>query len=123
MIFVGDNSFAVHELVHAITRRATLITRLRVDSRLFAPPPQRTSRTIGRPAQKGAALPKLKTLLSAPATCWIRILVSARYGHNESKALDIKSGTVVQAGHMAASDPFKLSAKNPCKSAAVHTSL
>jgi len=60
IIFVGDSSFAVHELAHAITRRATLISRLRLDASLFAPPAKRTSRTMGRPAQKGTALPKLK---------------------------------------------------------------
>jgi len=61
IIFVGDSSFAVHELAHAITDRATLISRLRLDASLFAPPEKRTTRTMGRPAQKGPALPKLKT--------------------------------------------------------------
>ncbi|MER9677639.1 transposase [Mesorhizobium sp. M0208] len=41
IIFVGDSSFAVHELGHAITARATLISRLRLDASLFAPPPKR----------------------------------------------------------------------------------
>jgi hypothetical protein len=91
IIFVGDSSFAVHELAHAITRRATLISRLRLDASLFAPPAKRTSRTMGRPAQKGTALPKLKTLLSNPATIWTRILVSAWYGHVDGKALEITS--------------------------------
>ena len=59
IIFIGDSSFAVHELAHAIVRRATLISRLRLDANLFAPPAERTSRTMGRPAQKGLALPKL----------------------------------------------------------------
>jgi hypothetical protein len=66
IIFVGDSSFAVHELAHAITTRATLISRLRLDASLFAPPPKRTTRTVGRPAQKGPALPKLKTILFNP---------------------------------------------------------
>lgn len=43
---------------------------------------------MGRPAQKGPALPKLKTLLSNPDTAWTRITVSAWYGHAHSKALD-----------------------------------
>jgi hypothetical protein len=63
VIFVGDSSFAAHELAHAITRHATLISRLRLDANLFAPPAERTSRTMGRRAQKDPALPKLKTLL------------------------------------------------------------
>lgn len=91
VIFVGDSSFAVHELAHAITRHATLISRLRLDASLFAPPAKRTSRTVGRPAQKGPALPKLKTLLANPATTWTRITVSAWYGHVDRKALEITS--------------------------------
>jgi len=91
IIFVGDSSFAVHELAHAMTRRATLISRLRLDASLFAPPAKRTSRTMGRPAQKGPALPKLKTLLANPATSWTRIVVSAWYGHAGGKTLEITS--------------------------------
>ena len=64
IVFVGDSSFAVHELAHAITVRATLISRLWLDANLFEPPPKCTARSIDRPAQKGAPLPKLKTLFS-----------------------------------------------------------
>jgi hypothetical protein len=95
VIFVGDSSFAVHELAHAITRRATLISRLRLDASLFGPPPARTGDTLGRPAQKGKALPKLKSLLGDPATVWTRIIVSAWYGQAEGKALDITTGTAL----------------------------
>jgi hypothetical protein len=95
IIFVGDSSFAVHELAHAITARATLISRLRLDASLFAPPPERTTRTLGRPAQKGPALPKLKTLLTDPATAWTRITVSAWYGHAGGKMLEITSNTAL----------------------------
>lgn len=95
IIFVGDSSFAVHELAHAIVRRATLISRLRLDANLFAPPPMRTPSSRGRPAQKGAQLPKLKTLLSNPTTSWTRIFVSAWYGHASGKALEITSGVAL----------------------------
>jgi len=91
IIFIGDSSFAVHELAHAIVRRATLISRLRLDANLFAQPAGRTARTMGRPAQKGRALPKLKTLLANPATRWTSILVSAWYGHLNGKTLEITS--------------------------------
>ena len=77
IIFIGDSSFAVHKLAHAIVRRATLISRLRLDANLFAPPPMRTPSSRGRPAQKGAQLPKLKTMLSNPTTRWSGIFVSA----------------------------------------------
>jgi len=91
IIFIGDSSFAVHELAHAIAHRATLISRLRLDASLFAPPVKQTTPTVGRPAQKGPALPKLKTRLSNPTTIWTRIVVSAWYGHANGKALEITS--------------------------------
>ena len=95
IIFVGDSSFAVHELAHAITSRATLISRLRLDANLFAPPPQRTARSVGRPAVKGAPLPKLKTLLVDPTTPWRRITVSSWYGRKQEKTLEITSDTAL----------------------------
>jgi hypothetical protein len=98
IIFIGDSSFAVHELAHAIVRRATLISRLRLDASLFAPPARRTASSLGRPAQKGPALPKLKTLLSNPATRWTGIFVSAWYGHVNGKALEITSGIAFGTG-------------------------
>jgi hypothetical protein len=58
LIFVGDSGFAVHALAAALPDRATLITRLRLDASLFAPPDQRHEHTLGRPAQKGMPLPK-----------------------------------------------------------------
>ena len=95
IVFVGDSSFAVHELAHAIAGRGTLISRLRLDANLFASPARRNANTIGRPAQKGAPLPKLKTLLSNTATPWGRITVSSWYGRKQSKTLEITSDTAL----------------------------
>ncbi|WP_235820015.1 transposase, partial [Brucella lupini] len=76
IIFVSDSSFAVHTLAAALPDRATLITRLRLDANLFAAPAQRHEHTLGRPAQKGQPLPKLKALLKDPKTQWEQIAVS-----------------------------------------------
>tara|TARA_R110002049_G_scaffold106640_2_gene254107 strand:+ start:3520 stop:4902 length:1383 start_codon:yes stop_codon:yes gene_type:complete len=95
IVFVGDSGFAVHELAHAIGGRATLISRLRLDANLFASPPERGAHTLGRPAQKGPALPKLKTLLSNQTTPWRRITVSAWYGREHQKELEITSNTAL----------------------------
>lgn len=95
IVFVGDSGFAVHELAHAIGGRATLISRLRLDANLFASPPERGAHTLGRPALKGSPLPKLKTLLSNPTTPWKRITVSAWYGREHHKALEITSNTAL----------------------------
>lgn len=77
IIFVGDSSFAVHKLAAALPDTATLITRLRLDANLFAPPDQRHEHTLGRAAQKGRPLPKLKTLINNPKTKWHRIVASS----------------------------------------------
>ena len=57
IVFVGDSSFAVHELAHALPGRATLISQLRLDANFFAPPARRDAHTMGRPAQKGRPCP------------------------------------------------------------------
>ena len=95
VIFVGDSSFAVHELAHAITPRAALISRLRLDASLYASPEKRTQRTMGGPAQKGPPLPKLKSLLDKSDIVWSRIVVSAWYGQARGKELDITSSTAL----------------------------
>jgi hypothetical protein len=94
-IFVGDSSFGTHDLVQAVKQRATLISRLRLDANLFERPPERSRHSLGRPARKGAPLPKLKTLLSNPATVWQRICVSAWYGHKQDKELEITSDIAI----------------------------
>lgn len=99
IIFVGDASFAVHTLAHALARipagRATLISRLRLDASLFAPPVERHARTQGRPAQKGSPLPKLSALLADPATRGPRITVPLWYSRQSEKLLEIASGTAL----------------------------
>ncbi len=92
IIFVGDASFAVHALAHAMAGRATLISRLRLDASLFAPPAIRHARTQGRPAQKGARRPKLSALLSDSATRWQPITAPIWYGKQIEKPLEIASG-------------------------------
>lgn len=94
-IFVGDSSFGTHDLVQAVKHRATLISRLRLDANLFAPPAARNARTPGRPAQKGVQLPKLKTLLANPTTSWQQICVSAWYGYKQNKSLEITSDIAI----------------------------
>src|SRR3712207_9330139 len=45
VVVVADSGFAVLELLDAVRRRVVVVTRLRLDARLFAPPPPRK---IGR---------------------------------------------------------------------------
>ena len=49
IIAVTDSSFAALDLLEAVRRHLCMISRLRLDARLFAPAPPRTAHTIGRP--------------------------------------------------------------------------
>jgi DDE superfamily endonuclease len=68
---VGDGHYSSIELGLACARaRVGLITTLRLDANLFAPPPAREPGKKGRPPVKGAKLPKLEEVLVDPATVW-----------------------------------------------------
>ncbi|MER9489852.1 hypothetical protein NKI50_28460 [Mesorhizobium sp. M0563] len=93
ILWIGDSGFAVLDLLAAVRRRCTVVSRLRLDANLY-PPPRRAGhgRLAGRPASKGAPLPKLKAVAEARTTVWRRIVASEWYG-DERCQLDIMSGT------------------------------
>ena len=80
VVAVADSSFAALELLGAVRRRMVVVTRLRLDARLFAPPPLRTPRTIGRPRLVGDRLPTLAQRLGDRRTRWRRLVVGGWYG-------------------------------------------
>ena len=47
IIFVGDGGFGTHALTNRISRRGTLISRLRLDANLFEPSPE-TKKEVDR---------------------------------------------------------------------------
>src|SRR4029450_10320145 len=119
LIIVADASFAALDLIAAIRRQGCLITRLRIDGNLFAPPPppatpRQASRTtrlridatlsapapprrsgpMGRPRLKGRRLPKFAAVLANPKTVWSPINVTEWYGGQQRK-LEIVSDTAV----------------------------
>jgi len=53
IIVVGDNTYSAIEWLDQVQPHAAVITRLRLDARLFAPAPPRKPGTIGRPRRKG----------------------------------------------------------------------
>jgi hypothetical protein len=59
IIAVADSSFAAIALLSAVCERVCMITRLRLDARLFDPPPPRRRGTMGRPRIIGERLPTL----------------------------------------------------------------
>ena len=94
LIAVADSSYAAIELLAAVRHRLTVITRLRLDARLFDPPPPRRPGTIGRPRVSGARQPTLAERLGDPKTSWRRVTVAGWYGRTE-RQIDLISGTAL----------------------------
>lgn len=94
IIAVADSSYAAIELLSAVRERVCMITRLRLDARLFKPPAPRRPGTIGRPRIIGERLPTLAERLADPKTSWQRIRVGGWYGGGE-RLLEIVSGTAI----------------------------
>jgi hypothetical protein len=96
LIFVGDGSFAVLELLHAVsqTPNAHMITRLRLDAELWNPAPARKPRQNGRPRVKGARRPSPQQRLEDPNTPWTPMAVEHWYG-GEKREVEIYTETCV----------------------------
>jgi hypothetical protein len=94
VIAVADTSYAAIELLAALRPHLTLITRLRLDARLFDPPPPRQAGTKGRPRVSGARQPTLTQRLADQKTPWRRVTVTDWYAGGE-RQLDITSGTAL----------------------------
>ena len=94
IIAVADSSYAAIELLAAVRRHVTVITRLRLDARLFDPAPPRLPGTKGRPRVSGARQPTLLQRLAEPKTTWQRVTVTGWYGQGE-RQLDVLSGTAL----------------------------
>jgi len=72
IILIGDGSFACVRLAHTCIQlvKVTLISRLRLDARLFDFPGPKTPGKRGPKPQKGIRLPKLKDLVDDPDQDW-----------------------------------------------------
>jgi DDE superfamily endonuclease len=96
LIFVGDGSFAVLELLHVVRQipNAHLITRLRMDAELWNPAPERKPQQNGRPRVKGARRPSPQQRLEDPNTPWTTMTVAHWYG-GETRDVEIYTETCV----------------------------
>jgi hypothetical protein len=94
IIAVADSSFAAIELLNAVRRRVCMITRLRLDARLFDPPARRRPGTVGRPRAIGKRQANLAERLVNPKTRWRRLRVSGWYGRGE-RLVEIVTGTAL----------------------------
>lgn len=94
LVVVGDNSYAVLDLLHACQHLAnpvTLVTRLRLDAALYEPAPPYGGK--GRPRKKGSRLPTLATLLQADSPEWVEQTVPWYQGSR--RRMEIASATAV----------------------------
>jgi len=94
IIAVADSSFAAIDLLRAVRRRMCMITRLRLDARLFNPPARRRPGTVGRPRVIGKRQATLAKRLADPKTRWRRLQVTGWYGRDE-RLVEIVSGTAL----------------------------
>ncbi len=83
LVLVGDSAYAVLEFLDATRPVATLVTRLRLDARLYAPAPPRMPGQKGRPRLGGARLPSLAVRLADPTTVWTPLTVPFWYGETQ----------------------------------------
>jgi hypothetical protein len=97
LVVVMDASFAAIDFLSQVAHFAqsiSLIARFRLDAALYAPPPQRTSKTMGRPRKKGKRLPTLEKVLENSRTHWQKVVVLDWYGQGK-RQVEITSATAV----------------------------
>jgi hypothetical protein len=94
LVLVADSSYAALDLLAAVRPVATVVTRLRLDAQLFAPPPPRRPHQKGRPRLVGQRLPTLAQHSADPATAWSRLTVAHWYGR-QTRAVEVVSDTAV----------------------------
>jgi hypothetical protein len=94
MVVVADSSFAALELLAAVRREVTIVTRLRLDAALYEPAPTRQPRQNGRPRLKGARLPTLAAVLRDEQTFWQQMVV-ARWSGGQERRVEVASDTAV----------------------------
>jgi len=101
IIAAADSSYAVIDLLNAVRRRICMITRLRLDARLFDAPARRRLGTVGRPRVIGHRQPSLAERLVSGRTRWRRLSVTGWYGCGE-RLVEIVSGTALwhHPGHL-----------------------
>ncbi len=94
VIAVADSSFSVVARLRDLAPHLTVVTRLRLDARLYDPPPPRRPRRRGRLPVKGARLPSLAERLRDRRTRWRRVVVDGWYGRRRRR-LEIATGTAL----------------------------
>jgi hypothetical protein len=94
LVVVGDRTYAALDLLHAVHSVATVVTRFRLDARLFAPAPPRLPHQQGRPRLVGKRLPNLTDHAQDPESRWTPLTVAQWYGEAD-RPVELLSQTAV----------------------------
>jgi hypothetical protein len=94
IVVVADSGYAVIELGLALVGKAVMISRLRLDARLFEPAPPRQPGRVGRPRRVGRELPKLAAVAEDPTTRWTAVVLASRKDGRRHRC-EMTSGTAV----------------------------
>jgi hypothetical protein len=94
LVVVGDRTYAALELLNAVRPVATVVARLRLDARLFAPPPVRRPGQMGRPRLVGDRLPNLTQHAVDEEAAWIPCTIDRWYGERD-RPIEALSQTAV----------------------------
>jgi len=94
IVAVTDSGYAALDLLAAVRHRVCVVSRLRLDARLFDPAPPRKPGTVGRPRIVGQRQPTLARRLTNPATRWAVVTVAGWYGGGDRR-VEIATGTAV----------------------------
>ncbi len=94
VVVVADSSFAALDLLSAVNRKVTVVTRLRMDAALYEPAAPRKKGQLGRSRKKGKRLATLQEVAQRCKTEWEEVSIKDWYGCGE-RAVEISSGTCV----------------------------
>ena len=107
LVLVGDGTYAAVALGHTCRRQpgtVRLVSRLRLDAALYAPPTPQPKSKRGPKPQKGPRQPNLAARLADPTTVWQRTTVP--WSGGQDKELDRTSGTALW--HRAGEPPLPI---------------
>lgn len=94
IILVCDSTYATYDFVAGVRDFVTLITQVRLDSGLYAPPPTPPPGKRGRKRIVGERLPSLRQRLADPDTQWQTIRLRNWYGRTQ-KTVEITTVTAI----------------------------
>jgi hypothetical protein len=94
IVLVADSAFAAVEFLAAVRKHVCVVTRLRLDAKLFDFPPKKKRKGRGRPPIKGKRLKKLSAILKDRNRAWQRCRISLWYGRT-NRSVEINSGTAL----------------------------